>query len=245
MLIDFCLPIKNEELILESNLNRILKYLEDKSTYYNWRIVILNNGSNKECLRITKTLVKGDNRIIANNIEESGKGIALKNYFLKSDADIVAFMDIDLATALENIPDLVNPIINNNFEIVIGSRLLKESKTDRSLFRELSSRLYNKYSKVLLNHHFSDLQCGFKAFNQKSAKDIFSNIEDRTWFFDTEAILLAKNKGYKIKEIPVNWKSERYFQRKSKAPLSNGWYFFKKVIEFKKKLGQEKRRLSF
>lgn len=244
MLIDFCLPIKNEELVLEANVLKILDYLNKGVKNYDFRIIILNNGSNQETLKISEELEKKDKKIKVENILESGKGLAIKKYFLKSEADVLVFMDVDLATSLENIPDLINPIITEEFSIVIGSRLLKNSQTDRSLFRELSSRLYGVYSKIILQHPFKDLQCGFKAFKKEAAREVFSSVKDSTWFFDTEALIIAKNKGYKIKEIPIDWRSNRYFNRKSKTPLTNGWYFFKKVLEFKKRLSQEKRRPS-
>ncbi len=237
MLIDFCLPSKNEELILKDNVLRLYNFLEEKKLNYSWQIVIIINGSNDSSYNIAKSLETAYlGKIKTRNIVAGGKGLALKEYFAESEADILSFMDTDLATSLDNIPELIDCLLNEDIDIAIGSRLSPASTTSRSLFRDLNSRLYSKFSKTVLRHNFNDLQCGFKAFNKKLAEHIFPIIQDDTWFFDTECIILAKNFNYKIKEIAVNWEENRYFRRKTTTSLANGWYFFKKTLAFKKQL---------
>jgi glycosyltransferase involved in cell wall biosynthesis len=240
MLIDFCLPAKNEELVLRDNVLRLYEFLTEQDNNYSWRIVIIINGSTDNSGAIADNLAVKYSNIKVKNIISSGKGLALKEYFLESEADILAFMDADLATSLENIPNLISYLVKENYDISIGSRLMPNSVISRSLFRDLSSRLYSKFSRLALKHNFTDLQCGFKAFTKKSAKEIFPLLIDNTWFFDTECIILAKSYNYKIKEFAVNWEDNRYFKRKTRTSLSNGWYFFKKTLSFRKYL---KKRL--
>ncbi len=220
MLIEFCLPVYNEEKILKSNTLKLLDYCNNQNFNFDWQIVIINNGSKDNCEKIGQELSnKYFKKIKLENIKQSGKGRALKFYLQKSNADIVVYMDIDLAVSLDNISDLVNPIIKENYDLIIGSRLLPDSKIKRSFLRELSSQTYNFLSKIILNHNFSDLQCGFKAIKTNVFKKIASYTKNNKWFFDTELIIFANHFGYKIKEIPVIWEENKYDQRKSKVNL--------------------------
>lgn len=224
MLIEFCVPVYNEEKILKNNILELLEYLKQQKFFFNWQIIIINNGSIDGTGKICDEFK--DEKIKIENIKQSGKGRAIKIYGLKSEADIFVYMDVDLAVSLRDIPGLIKPIIEENFDLAIGSRLLPESKTERPWTRSLSSRCYNFLSRIILKHNFSDLQCGFKAVKISALKRVMPNIQSNRWFFDTELIAFASHFNYKIKEIPIRWKENRYDARKSKINL------FKDSIRF-------------
>ena len=71
--------------------------------------------------------------------------------------------------------------------------------------RELMSRCYNLLIKLLFSNRFSDAQCGFKALKRNVAEVLLPLVEDNEWFFDTELLLLAEERGYRISEVPVDW----------------------------------------
>ena len=119
MLVDFCLPVKNEEKILTENIKRLNNYLIARSWPFSWQIVILLNNCNDNSEKITKFLTAENQRIKSLIIDAPGKGRALKSYFSKSRADILVFMDIDLAVSLENIPALIEPLIKQEKDLVI------------------------------------------------------------------------------------------------------------------------------
>jgi len=237
MLIEFCLPVHNEEDILEPNILRLYNYCNNKNYKFNWNIIIINNGSTDKTSEIAKTIAKKYDKIKAINILQPGKGGALKKYWNISRADILAYMDIDLAVSLDNVNDLINPILKNKADLVIGSRLLPESKIKRSLGRELSSRLYNFLSRLILNHNFSDMQCGFKAIKAVPLKEKNKYILDNEWFFDTELVYYFYHFNACVKEIPVDWQEERYDLRKSKLNIfKNGIKFIINLIKLKKRI---------
>ncbi|MFH1837911.1 MAG: glycosyltransferase [Candidatus Kuenenbacteria bacterium] len=220
MFIEFCLPIYNEEKILKNNILELLNYCNNQNFNFDWQIVIINNGSIDDSEKICQELSnKYLRKIKTKSIKKPGRGRALKQYWLKSKADILLYMDIDLATSLDNIPNLINLIIRENYDLVVGSRLLPNSKTQRSFFRSLSSKIFNQLARMILNHHFSDLQCGFKAIKTDTFKKIQFYIQDNKWFFDVELIFFANYFKYKIKEIPVDWQENRYDQRKTKVNI--------------------------
>jgi len=220
MKIEFCIPIYNEEKILKNNVIKLLRFFQSQNYNFDWQIILVVNGSSDNSWAICQELKSEYAGLIeCRNFPEPGRGQALKKYYLSSQADVLVYMDVDLAVSLNNISDLISPIIAGQADLVIGSRLMPDSKIERSFIRELSSQTYNFLSKVILGHNFSDLQCGFKAVRTEAFKKFADNIKDNKWFFDTELIAYAHHFGYRVKEIPVDWSENRWDQRKSKVNL--------------------------
>lgn len=243
MLIEFCLPIYNEEKILKANALYLLDFCQKQSFDFDWKIILVINGSSDNSAAISRELAENNNgRINYFIVEEQGRGQALKKYWTLSQADIAAYMDIDLAASLNNIPGLINSIKSGTTDVAIGSRLMAESSITRSFIRELSSQTYNFLSRIILGHKFSDLQCGFKAVRIETFKKISPFIKNDKWFFDTEMIAYAHRLGYKVAEIPVNWSENRYDKRKSKVNLlKDSLIFLVNLIKLRVALGKIKK----
>lgn len=237
MLIEFILPCYNEEKILSSNSLRLLDWLKHQNYHFNWNIILLLNGTFDNSREIAKNLENKHPAIKVFELEEKGKGLALKKYFLSSSADFLLYMDADLAVDLENINDLINSFLRDDYDLIIGSRFLKQSKVERSLIREISSQIYIRLSRLMLQHTFSDLQCGFKGIKKEVFLKLASEINDQFWFFDTELLILAEHHGYRVKEIPVNWADNRYEKRNTKIKLiRDAICFYKNLRGLKKRL---------
>ncbi len=242
MRVDFCIPVYNEEKILKNNILKLFSYCQKQNFPFAWQIVIVVNGSDDRSLAIALNLAQKNPKIKVINLKQAGKGRAIKHYGEQSQADILVYMDVDLAVSLDNINDLIFPLLQNKADLVIGSRLLAESKINRSFVRELSSQGYNFLSRLILGHHFSDLQCGFKAIRKDFLKKIAPYIKNNHWFFDTELIVFTNLFGGQIKEIPVDWSENRYEQRKSKVNLiKDSFKFLFNLIKLKRKIRQIKK----
>ncbi len=242
MLVEFIIPCHNEKKILKKNSLKLLNFLNDQNYNFNWKIILVLNGITDNSIIIAEDLKKQNDKIDIFIIKEKAKGNALKTYLNYSSADFLIYMDVDLAVSLENINPLLQNLLNNNYDLVIGSRLLTESKTNRSFLRELSSRIYVFLSKIILKHNFSDLQCGFKGMTKKLFSNTAKFIEDKNWFFDTELLIFANFLNYKIKEIPVDWAENRYEKRTSKIKiLSDSLIFIKNLLKLKKRLKTVKK----
>jgi glycosyltransferase involved in cell wall biosynthesis len=243
MTIDFCLPVRNEESILESNLIKLRDFLISKEYSFDWQIIVILNNCDDDSENIIKRLISlyPDNLKYL-NVAPPGKGGALKHYFSKSRADVLVFMDIDLAVSLEDLDELINPILGGQEDLVIGSRLLKSSKVERSFFRSSSSVVYNFLSRQFLNHRFYDLQCGFKAFKLEVFSKVSPYLNDNQWFLDTELVILANFFNFRIKEIPVSWTENRYAQRVSKVSVyKHAWSFLRNLISLRSRLSNLKK----
>src|SRR5213079_2391771 len=122
-----------------------------------------------------------------------------------SDADVLAYMDVDLSTDLDALLPLVAPLISGHSDLAIGSRLARGARVVRGPKREFISRCYNLILRSTLAAKFSDAQCGFKAVRADVARRLLPLVEDTGWFFDTELLVLAQRAGLRIHEVPVDW----------------------------------------
>jgi hypothetical protein len=93
--------------------------------------------------------------------------------------------------------------------------------------------VYNAFVKVVLFTHFSDAQCGFKALSRRAVEAIIPQIEDQSWFFDTELLVLAERQGYRIKDIPIAWVEDDDSRVKL---LRTGWDDIKGVVRLRRQL---------
>jgi glycosyltransferase involved in cell wall biosynthesis len=203
-LVEVVIPVYNEESMLPVCIERLHPYLS-AALPYRWRIVIADNASIDSTEQIGGDLAAKYTNVRYLRIPRKGRGFALKEAWSTSDADVLAYMDVDLSTRLDAFPALVAPLITGHSAVAIGSRLLPASHITRQLKREVLSRGYNALIRVGFLAPFHDAQCGFKAVRADAARDLIPEIEDNGWFFDTELLLLACHRGMRVVEIPVDW----------------------------------------
>ena len=204
MVVELVIPVLNEEEQLEPSIRRLLAAPID-----GWptgiRIVIADNGSTDRTPDIARRLAHEFSQVCHLRLEERGRGRALKMAWSESDADILAYMDVDLSTGLEAFPRLLAPLISAKVDVSIGCRLHPLARVVRGWRREFISRSYNWLARITATTRVRDLQCGFKAISRQAAGRLLPLVEDTGWFFDTELLLLAEHLGFCIHEEPVTW----------------------------------------
>jgi glycosyltransferase involved in cell wall biosynthesis len=202
--VDVVIPVYNEEDDLERSIHTLRAFLHERCPY-RWRIVIADNASVDSTLEIANRLSAEFPQVSYLHLDQKGRGRALRRAWLESDADVVSYMDVDLSTNLEAFLPLIDGLVKEGFHVAIGSRLKKGATVDRQIKRELISRCYNLLIKLMFRSRFSDAQCGFKALTRNAVSDLIPIVKDQGWFFDSELLLRAEQKGYAIYEVPVTW----------------------------------------
>ncbi len=203
--VDVVIPCYNEVSVLRPSVERTLALFDDHPRY-DWRLVIADNGSNDGTSERARELEAEHERVRALVLTVKGRGIALREAWLGSDADVVSYMDVDLSTELTQLPDLVGMVAEGGYDVVSGSRLARGSQTTRSLKREVISRCYVLIIRAFFPRlRISDAQCGFKAVGRRAVEAVVPGIEDRAWFFDTELLVRAQQAGFRVGELPVRW----------------------------------------
>jgi glycosyltransferase involved in cell wall biosynthesis len=202
--LEIIVPVKNEEHDLAPSVTRLVRYLRDAFPF-TARVTIADNGSTDGTWREARALAARFPEVQAVHLGLPGRGRALHQVWSSSDAEVLAYMDVDLSTDLNALLPLVAPLFSGHSDMAIGSRLAPGSRVVRGLKRETISRCYNLLLRITLGARFSDAQCGFKAIGAFQARQLLPLVEDRGWFFDTELLVLAERAGLRIHEVPVDW----------------------------------------
>ncbi len=202
--IDIVVPVYNEHAALERSIRRLHSFLAAELPFA-WRIVIADNASTDGTLSIARGLARVLDRVSVLHLPAKGRGRALRAAWSVSDADVVAYMDVDLSTDLRALLPLVAGLVSGHSDVAIGSRLAPGARVVRGPRREFISRSYNRLLRLVLGARFSDAQCGFKAMRADAARRLLPQIEDQGWFFDTELLILAQRDGLRIHEVAVDW----------------------------------------
>jgi len=203
--LDIVVPVHNEAHVIAGSIRRLHAHLASRSTWSSWRITIAENGSSDGTIDKARRLAEEFDEVRVVCAEGAGRGLALRTAWISSDADIVAYTDVDLSTGLEALGELVSELQSGRADIAIGSRLAPESRIVRGVKREAISRCYNALLRVVLGAAQRDAQCGFKALRYDVAAVLLPEVADDGWFFDTELLVLAAHKGLRIHEVPVDW----------------------------------------
>jgi len=195
-------PVYNEETLLEKNAKIVIDKLNDLKI--NYEIIIAEDGSTDKTYEIGKIISKKYKNVkIIHCAEKLGRGLALKKTFLLAKGEYVGYMDIDLATDVKHIKEIIDYV--QKYDVVTGSRYMKNSKANRSYRRKIFSKVYNFLARFLFKSKIYDHQCGFKAFRRDVIIKLNEISENNHWFWDTEILILADKKGYNIKEFPIRW----------------------------------------
>ncbi|MCH7605668.1 MAG: glycosyltransferase family 2 protein [Chloroflexi bacterium] len=201
--IDIVIPVYNEEQALPRSILILTDYL--KANVRNpWQVIIADNASTDSTRSVSELLCERYSGVNYLYLPQKGRGRALRAAWLDSTADIVSYMDVDLATELVHLPQLIEAL-ESGFHIAIGSRLSKGSRVTRSFKRGFISRTYNLMLKSMFFTRFPDAQCGFKAMTRQAAREIIPKVKNNGWFFDTELLIIAAKNKYKIMSVPVKW----------------------------------------
>jgi putative flippase GtrA len=202
--VDIVVPVRNEEHDLAPSVRRLVSYLREGFPF-TARVTIADNGSTDGTWAIADRLARDFDEVRAVRMEQPGRGRALRAVWSQSDAEVLAYMDVDLSTDLNALLPLVAPLLSGHSDVAIGSRLARGSRVIRGPKRELISRCYNMLLHACMGVRFSDAQCGFKAIRREQARALLPLTQDTGWFFDTELLVLAERAGLRIHEIPVDW----------------------------------------
>lgn len=202
--VEIVIPVYNEERALPGCLRTLHARLSSDFPFP-WRITVADNASTDGTLAVAHHLVEELPGVAVVHLDRKGRGLALRTVWAGSDADIVAYMDVDLSTGLDGLLPLIAPLASGHSDLAIGSRLAPGARTVRGPRREFVSRCYNAIIRLTHGVRFTDAQCGFKAARTEVLRPLLNVARDDAWFFDTELLLLAEHNELRIHEVPVDW----------------------------------------
>jgi len=203
-MVDLVLPVYNEAHVLQRSVERLAAAMADRAKF-RWRIVVVDNGSTDDTEPLARQLTKRYDYVKLLHLDAKGRGRALRTAWGETDAEFSIYMDVDLSTGLDAVPEVV-ALLAEGADLVTGSRLHRQSKITRCLKREILSRGYNRLIRwILQTRTFDDAQCGFKGVRLGSIRPLLPLVKDQEWFFDTELLVLAEYAGLTVRSLPITW----------------------------------------
>ena len=236
---DVTLPVLNEAPTLDRQVRTLHAFLsEHYPSADRWRIVIADNGSTDGTFDIAEQLQNQLPGIQALRVPRRGVGLALKTSWGQSDADIVGYMDLDLATDLRHFPEAITALTEDKADLVYATRLHADSRViDRPLKREISSRSFNYLLRAYLGVGFSDGMCGFKWLRREILPDLMAGgAQNDGWFFSTELLTVAEWQGVRMHELPVTWTDDVSSSRVEIWPLAQRYIRSMRALKPKRRL---------
>lgn len=200
------IPAYNEEHRIKGTLLLINDYIQTKKL--SAEIITVSDGSTDKTNEVIESCKNKMQNLSSIYLRENhGKGHAVKCGVEMSRGKYILFADADNSTPIEELEKLLNALKNNRAQIAIGSRYLHGSKIQikQPKLRFAIGRIGNLLISLFLLDGIKDTQCGFKLFEHKAAKEIFSMQKVKRFGFDMENLVIANLLGYKIVEVPVSW----------------------------------------
>ncbi|MBN2015030.1 MAG: glycosyltransferase [Candidatus Altiarchaeota archaeon] len=203
-MISIVMPVHNEEKILRENLEKLEAYLQ--SLGMDFEIVLVENGSKDNTLKIAEEISHSDTRVRVLSIPEKDLGKALKKGILEASGEYLIWYPIDLSVGFEYIERSLEEV--KKYDIIVGSKEHPDSKVMRSLTRRILSLFYNSLANLLFNLGISDTQC-VKTFRAEKTKPLVEKTESSGIMWEVELLYLVKKSGLRMEEVPVSVRDTR------------------------------------
>jgi glycosyltransferase involved in cell wall biosynthesis len=213
----FIIPIFNEALILEKSIELLFNFLANhwENTNSNWKIIIADNGSRDNTKEIAKKIIAAHpQKIEYFFVAQPGRGQILKKLVQNIDTNFYMYIDSDIPLELSGIADMLQPLKDGSADIVVGQRF-----GPRPWERKVLTFGLKIINHLIFHLPIHDSQCGIKAFNKRTKNILSNNCRENGWFLDTEFLVKAKDAGFKVMEIPIQWIEQRYPGRTSKVRI--------------------------
>ena len=216
------IPAYNEAGRITDSLSEVIRFVQ--SYHAKAEIIVVDDGSTDDTASLVESIVwpgkaerfegrhsvspQADSlvRLVRHN-RNCGKGAAVRTGFRETTGDIVLFTDADLSSPISEAPRLIQPILDGQCDVAIGSRALDLSMigVQQGLFRRNAGRWFNRMVRWMTGLELYDTQCGFKAFRRQVMVPVFARQRVDGFAFDVELLYLAARAGHRILEVPVRW----------------------------------------
>ena len=204
--VSLILPAYNEEARLRDSCRVLRRYLAEQGwTKDDLEVIIVDDGSTDRTVECAQDAAQSYPRMRLVRLPwHAGKGAAVRLGVAAAHGDAIVFMDADLATDLNSLPEALKAL--RDADVVIGSRAAPGAVvTGRSRIRTVLHRVFGSQARRLTGVPVSDPQCGFKVFRSEAANTLFPISRVDGFGFDVEILLLARKVGYRVIELPVHW----------------------------------------
>lgn len=214
-------PAFNEEENIENTIRSIPKKIFGIDEV---KVLVVNDGSTDKTM--DKAMNGGAYRVVSHRTN-TGVGAAFMTGIrnaISMNADILVAIDADSQFDSNQIPELISPILNNQADVVIGSRFKEGKPKNIPRIKYLGNMIFTRIVSGLVQQKFTDTQTGFRAYSKKALLNI-SVVNDFT--YTQEVLIDLKFKGLQITEVPITVK---YDDKRKSRVVKNIYSYSSKVL---------------
>ena len=238
--ISIVIPVYNAAKVLEDCIRLVTA--EISPSIKDYEIIIAEDASTDGSTELAKKLAKEDSHIIhIHSNKKQGRGKALTNAFKTARGNIVMYIDADLDISPKYIPLFIE-YLKREYDIVFASKRHPEANAKSPILRKAFSITYNRFIRLLFKSKVYCHQGGMKGFKKESILKILPYVKNNKWFWDTEVLVIAQWKGYKLKEIPVT--CDYGFKGTTVSSFKDAYEMFVEAMRFKKREPEIKTQLK-
>jgi len=221
------IPAYNEEHRLPETLTQIDAFLGQQP--YTYEVLVVENGSTDRTTEVADAFARTHPYVRVLHSRQ-GKGIAVKTGMLSARGRYLFICDADLSMPIEEINKFLPPVLDG-YDVAIASREIEGARRyGEPTYRHLQGRVFNWIVRLLAVPGIRDTQCGFKCFRREVALDIFPYQTMDGWSFDVEVLYIARQRGYRLVEVPINW----YYRENSRInPIKDAVDMFLEVVKIR------------
>jgi dolichyl-phosphate beta-glucosyltransferase len=211
-LVSLIVPAYNEVARIRTTLGQAIAYFYGRSIPCEVIVAADGTDGTREAARelASSDSALGTSILVIGTPERRGKGFAVREGVQLAAGDVIGFVDADNKTPISEFAKIESRLIDG-YDVVIGSRSLTDSQIERRQpwYRRLGSKGYAivKRASVGLDD-IVDTQCGFKFFQRDVARDLFQRQTIDGYMFDVEILYVARQRGYRIAQVPVRWRDD-------------------------------------
>ena len=191
MKITIGIPAYNEEKNIALIITKLKKITDS--------IIVCDDGSSDMTAEISKNL----GATVISHRKNMGYGVAINSIFQKCkemNTDLLVTFDADVQHRVEDIQKVIEPIKNNDADLVIGSRFL-DKKSDVPNYRKIGIKVITQLTNASIKKKLTDSQSGFRAYNRQVLSQISPS--DVGMGISTEILIKSSSKGLRIVEVPI------------------------------------------
>jgi glycosyltransferase involved in cell wall biosynthesis len=219
--ISVVIPCYNEEAILESNLKKVVCFLEGKRDKYLWELVLVDDGSKDNTGKIVDEFAKHrtDVQVIHHSINLN-LGLALQTGFLNAKGEVIVVLDVDLSYSVEYIEQMVDKLVETSADIVLASPYMKGGKVTGVPFsRRVMSKWVNRIMRIAAQDKYHTYTAMVRAYRTSFIRSL--NLKTRDYEISPEIMYKAMILRARIEEIPahLDWTEQNKFAGKRTSSI--------------------------
>lgn len=220
-LVSIVIPVFNEEPTVGNVIEMVKAAIERMNLPY--EILVIDDCSTDNSLEISKS-----KKVKVYQLERHmGKGYALRLGFKEAKGEIIVTLDSDGSHKPEELPMMLEPILRDEADLVVGSRFLSRENIFSNKLNRIGVQLFNLLIRILTGKATTDSQSGYRAFKSTVLEKI--QLKSKGYEIESEMLVKALKSGFKSKEVSISFEQRTYGKSKL-APFRDGIKIFMSIL---------------